>query len=106
MTPKQKGERPALILEALRMGTFFCIGPKHAIGEEQRTFLVAFPGLNISKVPAARDKGIAAAAKSKGAQPYVDGPIKPESQQLINEEIKKSLNNSITGIGNDFDELF
>ena len=88
------------------MGTFFGVGPKHAIGDDQRTFLVAFPGLNISKVPGARDKGIAAAAKSKGGQPYVDGPIKPESQQLMKEAIKKSLNSSIAGIEKDFDELF
>ena len=87
------------------MGTFFGVGPKHAIGEEQRTFLVAFPGLNISKVPAARDKGIAAAAKAKGGQPYVDGPIKPESQQVMKEDIKKSLNNSIAGIGKDLEDL-
>ena len=65
MTPKEKNERPALILEAQRMGTFFGVGPKHAISEEARTFLVAFPGLNISKVPGARDKGIAAAVKKK-----------------------------------------
>ena len=36
------------------MGTFFGVGPKHAISEEARTFLVAFPGLNISKVPGTR----------------------------------------------------
>ena len=73
------------------MGVFFGVGPKHAIGEEARTFLVAFPEYNISKVPAARDKGIAAAARSKGGQPYVDGPIKPESQQIMKGEIEKSL---------------
>jgi hypothetical protein len=73
------------------MGVFFGVGPKHTIGEEARTFLVAFPGYNITKVPAARDKGIAAAAKSKGGQPYVDGPIKPESQQIMKGEIEKSL---------------
>ena len=73
------------------MGVFFGVSPKHAIGEEARTFLVAFPGYNITKVPAARDKGIAAAAKSKGGQPYVDGPIKPESQQIMKGEIEKSL---------------
>jgi hypothetical protein len=69
MTAKDKDLRPALILEALRMGTFFGVGPKQAIDEEARTFLAAFPGFNISKVPAARDKGIAAAAKAKGGQP-------------------------------------
>ena len=69
------------------MGTFFGVGPKHAISEEARTFLVAFPGLNISKVPGVRDKGIAAAAKATGGQPYVDGPIKPESQAIMKTEI-------------------
>ena len=73
------------------MGKFFGVSPKLAIAEEARTFLVAFPGLNISKVPAARDKGNAAAARSKGGQPYVDGPIKPESQQIMMGEIEKSL---------------
>jgi hypothetical protein len=80
------------------MGTFFGVGPKHAISEEARTFLVAFPGFNISKVPAARDKGIAASAKSKGGQPYVDGPIKAEMQQIMRQEIEKTLKRSIDGI--------
>ena len=88
------------------MGTFFGVGPKHAISEEARTFLVAFPGLNISKVPAARDRAIAAAAKAKGGKPYDDGPIKPESQAMMKPEIEKSLNNSILGIGKDLEEIF
>ena len=88
------------------MGTFFGVGPKHDIGEDQRTFLVAFPGYNISKVPAARDRGISKTAKAKGGQPYVDGPIKPENQKMMKPELEKSLNYSITGIEKDFDELF
>lgn len=88
------------------MGIFFRVGSKLTIAEDSRTFLVAFPGFDISKVPAARDKGIAAAAKKKGGQPHSDGPFKPESQKLMKEEIKGSLRRNIKGIEDAFDVIF
>ena len=66
-----------LVLDALKLGAFITAPAKAEIPPDDKLFLIAFPGFDITKVAAARDKGIAASAKRKGGQPYVDAPILP-----------------------------
>ena len=78
LTPEQKESTPVLVLDALKLGAFITAPAKAEIPPDEKLFLIAFPGFDITKVPGARDKGIAASAKNIGGQPYVDGPIKPD----------------------------
>jgi hypothetical protein len=80
ITAEKKETTPALIIDALKLGSFLNIGGKGIIEEEKKLFLVAFPGFDVRQVPATRDAGIEKAAKNKGNKPYVDGPIKPDNQ--------------------------
>jgi hypothetical protein len=79
LAAEKKETTPALVIDALKLGTFLGTG-KTTIDEENKLFLIAFPGFDIRKVPVTRDGGIENASKKKGGKPYTDGPIKPDQQ--------------------------
>ena len=77
LTPELKESTPVLVLDALKLGAFLSAPANAEFSPDDKAFLIAFPGFDITKVAAARDKGIAAAARKKGGPPYVDAPILP-----------------------------
>ena len=54
-----KEKAPALVVDALKLGAFLARGlEKQAIKDDDRTFLVAFPGYDVRQVPTIRSDGI------------------------------------------------
>jgi hypothetical protein len=61
-----KETAPALVVDALKQGAFLARGlEKQVVSDEDRTFLVAFPGYDVRQVPSTRSNGIIAAVKNK-----------------------------------------
>ena len=57
LNPLQKEETHALIVDGLKYGAFFRM-PKRTLQPEEKTFQVAFPGFDVSSLPAFRKKAI------------------------------------------------
>jgi hypothetical protein len=58
LSQKEKEEAPVIITNALEHEAFLNIGPNIKIPEDQKTFLVAFPGYDVSSLPAFRKKSL------------------------------------------------
>ena len=57
LTQLEKEETHALIVDGLKYGAFFRM-PKRTLQPEEKTFKVAFPGFDVSSLPAFRKKAM------------------------------------------------
>jgi hypothetical protein len=86
----EKEKAPALVLNAFVLGAFLYRGKEpRVIKDDDRTFLVAFPGYDVRQVPATRSDGIIAAVKYK--KNYAHKSMDMGQQQLF----KKTLSNHL-----------
>ena len=69
LTQVEKAKIPVLVLDAFLQASFLQDEKKTNFPDKDRTFLVAFPGFNMSQVPAARTKDMEDCAKRKKVYP-------------------------------------
>ena len=72
--------------------------------EKARTFLVAFPGFDMSQVPAARAKDMTECARKKKVSPYAC--LTPQQQKLQLKTVELHLAGVMKGLKEQFEKTF
>ena len=104
LTQVEKAKIPVLVLDAFVQASFLQDERKTELPADKRTFLVAFPGFNMSKVPAARTKDMEDCAKRKKA--YPDACLTPPQQKLQLKTVELHLAGVMKGLREKFEETF
>jgi hypothetical protein len=96
LTQVEKAKIPVLVLDAFQQASFLQHESKAELPDDKRTFLVAFPGFDMSQVPAARAKDIADCFKRKKV--YPDACLTPQQQKLQLKTVELHLAGVMKGI--------
>jgi hypothetical protein len=104
LTQVEKAKIPVLVLDAFLQASFLQDEKKTNLPDKDRTFLVAFPGFDMSQVPAARAKDMADCFKRKKV--YPDACLTPQQQKLQLKTVELHLAGVMKGIREKFEENF
>ena len=104
LTQVEKEKTPVLVLDAFNHAKFLQDETKATPPEKARTFLVAFPGFNMSQVPAARAKDMTECARRKKVSPYAC--LTPQQQKLQLKTVELHLAGVMKGLKEQFEETF
>ena len=103
LTQVEKEKIPVLVLDAFNHAKFLHDETK-AAPEKDRTFLVAFPGFDMSQVPAARAKDMTECARRKKVSPYAC--LTPQQQKLQLKTVELHLAGVMKGLKEQFEKTF
>jgi hypothetical protein len=93
-----------LVFNALNQASFLQDEKKADLPEKDRKFLVAFPGFDMSQVPAARAKDMEDYAKRKKV--YPDACLAPPQQKLQLKTVELHLAGVMKGLREQFEKTF
>ena len=93
-----------LVLDAFNHASFLQDERKGSLPEKHRTFLVAFPGFDMSQVPAARAKDMTECARRKKVSPYAC--LTPQQQKLHLKTVELHLAGVMKGLKEQFEKTF
>jgi hypothetical protein len=104
LTQVEKAKIPVLVLDAFQQASFLQDEKKTNLPDKDRTFLVAFPGFDISQVLATRAKDMADCFKRKKV--YPDAYLTPQQQKLQLKTVELHLAGVMKGLKDKFEETF